>query len=159
MAVHLLSTHFQHLYQSFLLMSPPVIPHCFPFQMGSLISGLCSHFPRCIHEYIQSVDLLRFPLHHFRTQYRLRWSADNIPMYVHARSSLSAYNSLAYVHAPDFASALAAVPVSARIQPLFQPVLPPLPAPIITLGAYSYTIIFHKFVLSLFSFCAVLPFR
>ena len=54
-------------------------------------------------------------------------------------------------------SAFVPVLVPARIPLLFQPVLPPIPAPILMLRACSYSAIFHKFVLSFFSFCAVLP--
>ena len=210
MAVHLLATHFQH---------------------------LCRSFLRCIHEYMLSAGLLRIPLHHFRTPYRFRWSADSILMCAHERSFLSAYHRSRYIHvsapalppaavsgfapgaapvsafapapasafapvsvsapvpvsalapasvsapasapvpvsapvpASVFAPASAPVPVSAlapgsafvpvlvpaRIPLLFQPVLPPIPAPILMLRACSYSAIFHKFVLSFFSFCAVLP--
>ena len=178
MAVHLLSTYFQH---------------------------LCRSFLRCIHEYMLSAGLLRIPLHHFRTPYRFRWSADSILMCAHERSSLSAYHRSRYIHAsapalspavvsafvPASASAPAsafapasvfapasafapgaalapvsvfapgaafvAVLVPARIPLLFQPALPPIPAPILMLRACSYSAIFHKFVLSFFSFCTVLP--
>ena len=220
MAVHLFATYFQH---------------------------LCRSFLRCIHEYMLSAGLLRIPLHHFRTPYRFRWSADSILMCAHERSFLSAYHRSQYIHAPVlppavasapapgaafapasafapgaapvsafapapasafapvsvsapvpvsalapasvsapasapvpvsapvpasvFAPASAPVPVSAlapgsafvpvlvpaRIPLLFQPVLPPIPAPILMLRACSYSAIFHKFVLSFFSFCAVLP--
>ena len=223
MAVHLLSTYFQH---------------------------LCRSFLRCIHEYMLSAGLLRIPLHHFRTPYRFRWSADSILMCAHERSFLSAYHRSRYIHAPvlppaasapapgaasvfapasvpvsalapasvfapasafapgsalapasvfapgaapvpvsafapasvfapasAFAPGAAPVPVSAlapasvfapgaafvavlvpaRIPLLFQPALPPIPAPILMLRACSYSAIFHKFVLSFFSFCTVLP--
>ena len=167
MAVHLFATYFQH---------------------------LCRSFLRCIHEYMLSAGLLRIPLHHFRTPYRFRWSADSILMCAHERSFLSAYHRSQYIHAPvlpppaaasasatapgsafapgaalapasalvpasAFAPGAAFVPVlvPARIPLLFQPVLPPIPAPILMLRACSYSAIFHKFVLSFFSFCAVLP--
>ena len=170
MAVHLLSTYFQH---------------------------LCRSFLRCIHEYMLSAGLLRIPLHHFRTPYRFRWSADSILMCAHERSSLSAYHRSRYIHASApalspavvsafvpasafapvsvsapvpasaFAPASAPVSVSApvpasafapvRIPLLFQPFLSPIPASILMLRACSYSAIFHKFVLLFFSFCAVLP--
>ena len=61
----------------------------------------------------------------------------------------------ASVFAPG--AAFVAVLVPTRIPLLFQPALPPIPAPILMLRACSYSAIFHKFVLSFFSFCAVLP--
>lgn len=61
----------------------------------------------------------------------------------------------ASVFAPG--AAFVAVLVPARIPLLFQPALPPIPAPILMLRACSYSAIFHKFVLSFFSFCTVLP--
>ena len=172
MAFHLFATYFQHLCRSFLRRI-----HEYMLSAGLLRIPL--HHFRTPYRFQWSADSILMCAHersflsaYHRSQY-IHVSAPALPPAVVSAfvpaSALAPVSVSAPVPASAFApvpasvsaptSAFAPAPASApvRIPLLFQPFLPPIPASILMLRACSYSAIFHKFVLSFFSFCAVLP--